>query len=176
MPVMPLGGPAAPGGPASAARGAPAARSSPPPWQAGSQAQRDLQTFRGAQGATPQTLGPATNIPLIVAATQANTLFTMDEVRASIRATETPEDRQRRLSRMGGHQVGTAVSGVLSAVAIQEGIHRAIQEGLAQAKIQLQLNANISPDGITAQATARQNGRAAQSPIVRSDYGGQWTG
>jgi hypothetical protein len=155
---------------AGSGAGAPAS-SGAPPWQAGSQAQQDMRAFRAAQGATPTALGPVTNMPLIAAAAQANTLFTQQQVNSALLATETPEEQQRRVRRRAGRSLGSSAAMVATAVATNDSMQRAIQDGLAQAKIALTLNANISPDGITAQATARQNGRSAQSPIVRQSRG-----
>lgn len=183
MPMMPMVG--AGGGPAAASGG----RAPMPPWQAGSQAQRDMAAFRASQAAGPgwgaaaggaaMAAGGAVAgfvAPMVVFTAAVDTFSQivqgdfrtgiaefMDEVLAA--------ERERQEAPKRARDEATSAAAQAEAAAREEYARR-----VEAARIEIHLQTNVSSGGVTAEATARQDGRTAQSPIVRSDYGGQWTG
>jgi hypothetical protein len=56
---------------------------------------------------------------------------------------------------------------VATAVATNDSMQRAIHDAMAQSRIMINIQAQMSPDGIATRATAQQDSRSAATPVVR---------
>lgn len=187
MPMVPMMGP---GGGHGSPGAAPSARAPMPPWQAGSQAQRDMQAFRASQAAGPgwgAAAGGAAMAaggglagfiaPVAVFSAVVDTFS--QAVQGDFRTGLAQWMEENAFARLREERDKPKRAADAAVDAAAQAAAQAVEEysrRVAQAKIEIQLNTTVSGSGVTAQATARQDGRSAESPIVRSDHSGTWVG
>lgn len=181
MPMVPIGF----GGGGSSPAAAPGGRTAMPPWQSGSQAQADWRAFQASQaaaarssgalglaaGAAARALGPMALY--MVGANEAIELFTR-AVNGQFGSGITDEIERAVDSYYGGPK--RSKEAISSAAQAEAQAREEYTRRVEAARIEIHLQTNVSGSGVTAQATARQDGRSAESPIVRNDHSGTWVG